>query len=77
MEKTPQKIKVAGVLYERIPDRIRVSGKVFKLAAPIPHKTCAKGTHWNVSQKKCLKLTPEQIRAIAKARKSSRLRTGR
>lgn len=71
--KTPQKIKVAGVLYEKIPERIRVEGKLYILAEGIKHKKCAKGTHWNYKQKKCLKLPPDLAAARKKALKSSKV----
>lgn len=30
---TPQKIKVAGVLYEKVPEKIKVGGKIYTLVA--------------------------------------------
>jgi len=70
--KTPQKIKVAGVLYEKIPERIRVEGKLYILAEGIKHKKCAKGTHWNYKQKKCMKLPPDLASQSSRAFRSSK-----
>lgn len=65
MVKTPNKIKVAGVLYEKIPEKIRVDGNLYVLAGNYwsanrakGHKKCPKGLHWDLKAKKCLKPTP-------------------
>jgi hypothetical protein len=39
MTKSPAKIKVAGVLYEKIPERIKVGGKIYVLAEATQTKT--------------------------------------
>jgi len=65
MTKTPNRIKIAGVLYEKIPEKIRVEGKLYVLAGNYwsanrakGHKKCPKGLHWDFKAKKCLKPTP-------------------
>lgn len=41
---------------------IKYAGSVYAIA-PVKHKKCAVGTHWNSSKRKCMKLGPELSRA--------------
>lgn len=51
---------------------IRYKGELYVESVVIhTHKRCAKGTHWNIIKKKCVKLTPQQLDAIKRISKLS------
>jgi len=68
--KTPQKIKVAGTIYEKVPEKIRVKGELYVLA-DAKHKKCKEGMHWNSKKKTCMRIPPLVASHIAKAHKAS------